>query len=162
MRRVSGLLKVSRGADAAERLHEFLNNEELEGDGRSSDERALLENVLRMRDLRVDDVMVPRADIVAIDVDSSLDDTLSAFREGAHSRLPVYRETLDDPLGVVHLKDVALSHGFGPRSNDFQLSDHLRTVLAVPPSMRLMALLQRMQATRRHMALVIDEYGGVD
>ena len=161
-RRASSLLKLSRGADPTERLTEFLSQEAKDGDGRSREQRALLMNVARLSDLRVDDVMVPRADIIAIDVASTLEETLDAFRNSSHSRLPVYRETLDDPVGVIHLKDLALSHGFGGDASDFALSSHVRDVQVVPPSMRAQALLQRMQATRRHMALVIDEYGGVD
>lgn len=129
---------------------------------RARSERTLLANVMRLRDTRVDDVMVPRADIVALERGASLDETLQAFRASGHSRLPVYRETLDDPIGVIHLKDLALSFGFGPRANDFNLSTHIREAMVVPPSMPVHALLERMQATRRHMALVVDEYGGVD
>ncbi len=126
------------------------------------EESLLLQNVMQLRDLRVEDVMVPRADIVSVESHATLSEVLDAFREGSHSRLPVYRETLDDPIGVIHLKDLALSHGFGAAADDFSLADHLRSVLAVPASMKVRALLERMQASRRHMALVIDEYGGVD
>ncbi len=162
MRRALAALSLSKTSGAEERLEEFLSHEHENGEARSQEEREMLLNILRLRDVRVDDVMVPRADIVAIDRDASLDETLESFRSCSHSRLPVYRETLDDPVGVVHLKDLALSHGFGARQNDFSLGEHLRSVLVVPPSMRIQPLLQRMQATRRHMALVVDEYGGVD
>ena len=145
-----------------DRLDALLNDEADEGAPRSRSERMLLANVMRLRDTRVEDVMIPRADIVAIERDASLDETWQAFRSSGHSRLPVYRETLDDPLGVVHLKDIALDHGFGARVNDFSLSGHIRDALVVPPSMRVHALLERMQASRKHMALVVDEYGGVD
>ena len=107
--------------------------------------------------------MIPRADIVAVAEDAGLEDVIAAFERGSLSRLPVYRETLDDPVGFVHLKDLALSYGFartGERS--FRLQDHIRTALFVPPSMRIAALLQKMQGERVHMALVIDEFGGVD
>ncbi|MEL6318804.1 MAG: CBS domain-containing protein, partial [Pseudomonadota bacterium] len=150
-------LKAPSGADAVSRLSEFLDTEALIGEARSTDERALLENVLRLRDLRVYDVMVPRADIIAIEAGATLEETVEAFREGAHSRLPVYRDALDDPIGVVHLKDVALSYGFQSMTASFDLRDHMRELLVVPPSMRVPTLLQRMRATRRHMALVIDE-----
>ncbi|MCI4664647.1 MAG: hemolysin family protein [Neomegalonema sp.] len=146
----------------AEKLDALLRDDAAHDAPLSRSERMLLANVMRLRDTRVEHVMVVRADIVALERGASLDETLEAFREGSHSRLPVYRETLDDPIGVVHLKDVALSHGFGPRVNDFNLSAHVREVMVVPPSMRVHALLERMQATRRHMALVVDEYGGVD
>lgn len=162
VRRASDLLKLGRDADGSSE-HDELFSAVSGKDERSEDVRRLLANVMRLRETRVDKVMTPRADIVAVEINASLDETLEVFRESQHSRLPVYRESLDDPVGVVHLKDLALSHGFGARpNNEFSLSNHLKSVLIVPPSMRIQALLQRMQATRRHMALVIDEYGGVD
>lgn len=162
VRRAGHLLGLRKGETPGDRLDALISGEGPDGDPRSNEERALLANVMRMREVRVDDVMTPRADIVAVELGASLDDALEAFRDSQHSRLPVFRETLDDPVGVVHLKDLALTHGFGARANDFALANHIRSVLVVPPSMRIQALLQRMQATRRHMALVIDEYGGVD
>lgn len=126
-------------------------------------ELAMVANILRLRDLRIEDVMTPRADIEAVPEDARLDEVLTAFERGSFSRLPVYRETLDDPIGFVHLKDLALKYGFGRGdAAGFKLSDHIRTALFVPPSMRIAALLQRMQGDRVHMALVIDEFGGVD
>jgi hemolysin (HlyC) family protein len=127
-------------------------------------ELAMVTNILRLREMRVADVMVPRADIVAVAADAPLADVVAAFERGSLSRLPVYRDTLDDPIGFVHLKDVALAHGVGAdqASKAFKLSDYIRKALFVPPSMQIAALLQRMQAARVHMALVIDEFGGVD
>ena len=127
-------------------------------------ELAMVNNILRLRDLRVEDVMTPRADIEAVAEDTSLEDVIDAFDTGGFSRMPVYRETLDDPLGFVHMKDLALGYGFGRNGNGdgFDLGEHIRTALFVPPSMRIAALLQKMQGERVHMALVIDEFGGVD
>ncbi len=127
-------------------------------------ERTMVTNILRLRDLRVEDVMTPRADIVAVPVDAGLEDVMAALSRGSLSRVPVYQETLDDPIGFVHLKDLALTFGVGCERADrpFDLRQHLRTALFVPPSMRIAALLQKMQAERVHMALVIDEFGGVD
>ena len=126
-------------------------------------ELAMVANILRLRELRVEDVMTPRADVVAVPEDAALQDVLDASEHGSFSRLPVYRETLDDPLGFVHLKDLALRYGFGRAGNNaFKLSDHIRNAIFVPPSMRIAALLQKMQHDRVHMALVIDEFGGVD
>ena len=124
----------------------------------------MVQNILRLRDLRVEDVMTPRADVEAVAEDATLEDVIQAFDIGGFSRMPVYRETLDDPLGFVHMKDLALGYGFGRNGNasKFKLSDHIRTALFVPPSMRIAALLQKMQGERVHMALVIDEFGGVD
>lgn len=130
---------------------------------RTAGERAMLLNVRRLRELRVIDVMVPRADIEAMDVESDLPGLVDAFRRTRHTRLPVYRETLDDPLGFIHLKDLALRFGFnGHGHEDLDLRPLVRPMLYVPPSMPADALLQKMQGGRIHMALVIDEYGGVD
>ncbi len=123
---------------------------------------AMLVNLRNMRNLRVDDVSVPRADIVAIGEDASLAHVVEVFQRSTLSRLPVYRETLDQPLGLVHLKDLALKFGFGAEAGAFELAPLLRPLLYAPPSMRIGVLLQKMQAARSHMALVIDEYGGVD
>ncbi|WP_340107938.1 hemolysin family protein [Pikeienuella sp. HZG-20] len=132
--------------------------------GQTANERALLSNIRTMRDQRVEDIMIPRADIVAVEVGASLTELAEAFRAGAHSRLPVYRETLDDPIGFIHVKDVALARGFtnGASSAPFRIEEFIREMLVVPPSMLTVRLMQRMQQRRIHMALVIDEYGGVD
>ncbi|MGF1500376.1 MAG: hemolysin family protein [Paracoccaceae bacterium] len=130
----------------------------------SPGERAMVTNILRLREIRVEDVMTPRADIVAVSEEAALDEVMHAFQCGSLSRLPVYHETLDDPIGFVHLKDLALAYGVGCQKDTqpFDVRKHLRTALFVPPSMRIATLLQRMQASRVHMALVIDEFGGVD
>ncbi len=132
--------------------------------GATPAERVMVTNILRMREQRVVDVMTPRADIVAVAEDATLAEVMGAFEKGQLSRLPVYRETLDDPIGFVHLKDIALTYGVGAGApkKAFRVSEHIRKALFVPPSMRIAALLQRMQAARVHMALVIDEFGGVD
>ena len=150
----------------------------------SPQERAMLKNVLSFHRIRVEDVMVPRADIVAVAADTNLGELLGLFRTAGHSRLPVYGETLDDPKGMVHIRDFldfiamradggASEAGSGdeaplPSLGQIDLSmalssaNILRPVLFVPRSMPAIDLLVRMQATRTHMALVIDEYGGTD
>ncbi|WP_397541348.1 transporter associated domain-containing protein [Roseovarius salis] len=115
-----------------------------------------------LRTLTVEDVSVPKADIVAVPVDIAKDDLVQVFRESGMTRLPVYEGTLDSPVGMAHLKDFALSHGFNGKGGRFSLRKLLRPLLYVPPSMPIGVLLQKMQTERRHMALVIDEYGGVD
>ncbi|MCZ7675464.1 MAG: hemolysin family protein [Roseovarius sp.] len=112
--------------------------------------------------LTVEDVAIPKADIVAVPVDMSKDDLVQVFRDSGLSRLPVYEGTLDNPVGMAHLKDVALRYGFNGKGGRFSLRPLLRPLLYVPPSMPIGVLLQKMQTERRHMALVIDEYGGVD
>jgi CBS domain containing-hemolysin-like protein len=145
-------------------------------------ERAILKNVLALHDVKVADVMVPRADIIALASDTPLRDVLDLFRTAGHSRLPVYEETLDDPRGMIHIRDFVVFLGSDPRlgltseagptaaepparvSLDTPLSAAriLRPVLYAPPSMPALDLLLKMQASRTHMALVIDEYGGTD
>lgn len=115
-----------------------------------------------LRDMRVEDVMVPKADIVAVSVDISKSDLIDTFQSKGLTRLPVYEETLDTPLGFLHLKDLALRHGFGSNSTKMQVREMLRPLLFVPPSMPIGVLLAKMQADRVHLALVIDEYGGTD
>jgi len=147
-------------------------------------ERAMLNNILRLREVRVEDVMVPRADIEALDVSTKLGDLMTVFEQSGHSRMPVYSETLDDPRGMIHIRDV-LAHITrtarakkgrqtrkpGPAPLDLSNVDLnrsigelnlMRTVLFVPPSMLASDLMARMQAARTQMALVIDEYGGTD
>jgi len=119
-------------------------------------------NLRNMRKLRVEDVCVPRADIVAVPEDASLAEVVEVFGTSEMSRLPVYADMLDQPRGLVHLKDLALKYGFGATNGAFDLRALLRPLLYVPPSMPIGVLLQKMQAARIHMALVIDEYGGVD
>ncbi|WP_082610026.1 hemolysin family protein [Bosea sp. Root381] len=148
----------------------------------STQERAMLSNVLSLRERRVGDVMVPRADIIAVPADATLDELLALFRTAGHSRLPVFDDSLDDPRGMVHIRDflefiagqakaestAGLSepalHDLSAVDLSMMLADTkiLRPVLYVPPSMPAVDLLVRMQATRTHIALVIDEYGGTD
>ena len=121
-----------------------------------------LPGMINLRRLRVEDVAIPTAEIVAVPNSISLADLVQVFRESGMTRIPAYDGTLDSPVGFVHLKDLALTHGFGHDGGDFDLAAMLRPLLFVPPSMPLSVLLTKMQAERRHMALVIDEYGGVD
>jgi magnesium and cobalt transporter len=122
-------------------------------------ERALIANILRLRETVADDVMVPRADIVAMRVDVTLEQALQQIRAEGHSRLPVFREQLDDIVGMVHIKDVFAYVG---RPEAFSLEAILRTPLMVAPQMPVLDLLLQMRQRRMHLALVIDEYGGVD
>ncbi|MFN4157813.1 MAG: transporter associated domain-containing protein [Gemmobacter sp.] len=114
-----------------------------------------------LRRLRVDDVSIPKVEIVAVPLDIAKEDLLNVFRKHEFSRLPVFKGTLDHPLGLILLKDLALQHGFGAGGR-FALKKMLRPILYAPPSMPVGVLLQKMQRERVHMALVIDEYGGVD
>ena len=115
-----------------------------------------------LRRMRVEDVSIPKAEIVAVSAAIGKDELVQVFRESGLTRLPVYDGTLDTPLGFANLKDFALRHGFNGDTPEFDVKEMLRPLLYVPPSMPLHVLLQKMQAERIHMALVIDEYGGTD
>ncbi|MGI9393743.1 MAG: transporter associated domain-containing protein [Boseongicola sp.] len=116
-------------------------------------------NLTRMR---VEDVMLPKVEIVAVPIEIGQSDLVEVFRQSGLTRLPVYNGTLDSPTGMVHLKDFALRHGFNGKDEGFELSKMLRPLLYAPPSMPIGVLLQKMQTERMHLALVIDEYGCVD
>jgi len=122
-------------------------------------ERILLANILELRGRTISDVMVPRADIVAVGRDASLAEVIELMTTKGHSRLPVYGESLDDVTGMVHIKDVLAWRG---QDKDFSLAKIQRKVLFVSPSMQILELLLEMRAERSHMALVVDEFGGVD
>jgi CBS domain containing-hemolysin-like protein len=128
----------------------------------------LVSQARAFEDLRVVDVMKPRTDIVAIEKSATFDEVVARFVEAEHSRMPVYKETLDEPVGVVHVKDIfklLASRTRQPKPDDRVLAGrrHLvREVLYVPPSMAATQLLTNMRAKRIHMALVIDEFGGTD
>jgi magnesium and cobalt transporter len=112
--------------------------------------------------LRVEDVMIPKVEVVAVQSDTTKPQLVEVFRESGLTRLPVFKDTLDTPVGMIHLKDFALKHGFNGSGERFSLNAMMRPLLYAPPSMPIGVLLQKMQSDRMHMALVIDEYGGVD
>lgn len=130
-------------------------------DGRTLDphERSLLSNVLKLRGATAYDVMLPRADIIALPADLTLDQAVAAIQREGHSRYPVYQNQLDDVLGMVHIKDIIAAVG---RQAPFSLRAILRKPLLVVPSVPVLDLLLRMREARMHMALVVDEYGGID
>ena len=142
--------------DALEELIEEREEAEVPID---EDERILLANILELRGRTIHDVMVPRANIAAVSRDSSLSELIDLLTKESHSRLPVYGETLDDAASMVHIKDVLAWRG---RDGDFSLSKIQRKILFVSPSMQVLELLLEMRAERSHMALVVDEFGGVD
>jgi CBS domain containing-hemolysin-like protein len=157
---LKGLRRGRNGDTLREAIEELIEESETEVDAPiSEDESALLRNILQLRNLTAYDVMVPRADITAVAVDIALTDLVRVMSTKSHSRLPVYRETLDDVVGMVHIKDV-ITCLTGDRP--FDLKSILREVLFVAPSMRALDLLLQMRLARIHMALVIDEFGGID
>ena len=125
----------------------------------SEDQRVLLANILKLRDKTVADVMVPRVDIVGIAADTPLDEVVRLIQAEAHSRYPIYRESLDDVIGMIHIKDVLAYWG---TSKKFNLRDILRRVVFVAPTLPVLDMLLDMRRSRTHMALVVDEFGGTD
>lgn len=118
--------------------------------------------MMNLRRMRVEEVASPKVEIVSAPVDIAKDELVKLFRDSGLTRIPVFEGTLDTPCGFVHLKDFALNHGFNGKGTSYDLRGLLRPLLFVPPSMPIGVLLQKMQVGRIHMALVIDEYGGVD
>jgi magnesium and cobalt transporter len=122
-------------------------------------ERVLINNILRLRETLADDVMIPRADIIAMRADVTLTQAIEQIRIEGHSRLPVYREQLDDIIGMIHVKDVFAYVG-PPES--FSIESILRRPLMIAPQVPVLDLLAQMRQAHMHMALVVDEYGGID
>ncbi|MGH6824420.1 hemolysin family protein [Methyloceanibacter sp.] len=162
--------------DLREVIEDALARGAVGGDTFSGQERAMLLKMLRFGKLTVEDVMVPRANIIAVEESMTVAELMGVFREAEHSRLPVYRETLDDPRGMIHIRDLmswittAAEKSGGPSlelgavdlASTVGAIDITREILYVPPSMPVLDLLLRMQLSRRHLALVVDEYGGTD
>jgi CBS domain containing-hemolysin-like protein len=161
--RLLGGRRNGDGHTLRETLEELIEEDEEETGQRGAEfteeERALLLNALSFGELQVLDVMVPRADVKAIDVSADIAQVVATMREAMHTRLPVYRNTLDEVIGMVHIKDLLPFWGDG---EDFQLERIKREILFVPHSMRVLDLLLQMRDTGVHMAIVVDEYGGTD
>ncbi|MBN9074466.1 MAG: HlyC/CorC family transporter [Rhizobiales bacterium] len=192
LERLGGLFRYRNGANLREELAEALSESESDAEAFSPGERAMLNNILRLREVRVEDAMIPRADIKAIELSTTLGELIMLFEGSGHSRMPVYAETLDDPRGMVHIRDVlafitrqarakkaprrrkgapaeatsaptpAFDLGNVDLSKPLAGLNIIRPVLFVPPSMLASDLMARMQSQRVQMALVIDEYGGTD
>ncbi len=141
-----------------EAVEELIEESQAAG-GSPTAERVLLANLLNLKERYVSDCMVPRGDIVAIPVSSNLKQLTDLIAEHAHSRIPAYRTTLDETVGMVHIKDVLACLAQG---KDCPMSSLLRPVLFVAPSMPILKLLLQMRQTRQHMAMVVDEFGGID
>jgi len=174
------------GSTIREDLADALSDDKGFAEGFSPEERVMLTSILRLQDIRVEDLMVPRTDIIAVSQDISLAELLKVFEDSGHSRMPVYDDTLDDPRGMVHIRDVVayilktssqsraeVSKRRKPLPANLDLKKVdlgkpiaglklLREVMFIPPSMGARELMARMQAERTQIALVIDEYGGTD
>jgi CBS domain containing-hemolysin-like protein len=165
--RLQGLLRKREAESVRDRMEELIEAPERDGEdgthGHAADldpqERALLGNVLKLRGKSAVDVMVPRADIMAMPEDFTLEQAIRLIQRDGHSRYPVYRSQLDEIVGMVHIKDVFSAVG---REGPFEMKAILRRPLFVVPSIPVLDLLLQMRQARIHMALVVDEYGGID
>ena len=168
--KLQGLLKKREAESVRDRVEGLLDGGRPSGEapflpddavtGLDLHERVLLHNVLRLRDKTAYDVMVPRADILAMPEDLTLEQALGLIQKEGHSRYPIYSTNLDDIRGMVHIKDVIGAVGRDPAA--FTLKTILRKPLFVVPTVPVLDLLLQMRAARMHMALVVDEYGGID
>lgn len=153
----------SNGDHLREALEDYIEEIESEDNPElksiAEHEKALISNVLKLRDLTAEDVMIPRADIAAIDMEADKEGLLELLQERQFSRIPVYRETLDDVIGTIHIKDLMQAMISG---KDFKLKGLVRDVPVVSPSMPVLDLLLMMRQTKKHMAMVVDEFGGID
>ncbi|WCL54242.1 hemolysin family protein [Gimibacter soli] len=159
-----GLFGRGNEVTLRESLEEALEEHEEDSDAPAlgEAERTMLFNVLDYSALMVEDIMVPRADIVGVSASVGFDDLIKLFSSASHSRLPIYRDALDEILGMVHVKDALKLVADEADTRDFRVSSISRPVLFVAPSMKVMDLLARMRKSRTHMAIVVDEYGGTD
>ncbi|MGE4248999.1 MAG: hemolysin family protein [Parvibaculaceae bacterium] len=185
--RLKGLFSSERDPSLRESLEGVIASHDAQNpvDGMRPEARSMMLNLIKFADLRVDDVMVPRADIIAIEASQSIRELLERFIDANHSRMPVYRESLDDLSGMIHIKDLvrwlaergnkarrkksakgialsALSLNATDLATEVSAVGIAREVLFVPPSMPAADLLIKMQSTHIHMAIVVDEYGGTD
>lgn len=162
---VRNLLPVSRDADQEDdslrEAIEELIEEKKETAPQSAvamHERLLISNILQLRDLPVKELMVPRADIVAVSMDIKKDDLYSLLAEKPHSRLPVYRDDLDNIVGIINVKDIVANL----KNDNFEIRDIMRDALVVSPAMRAIDLMLQMRQSKVHIAFVVDEFGGID
>ena len=124
-------------------------------------EKTILENILTINKLKASDIMVPRAEIISTSYQSNYDDLILIINKQSHSRIPIYRKDLDDVIGMVHIKDL-IKFISSSSKQEFQIKNIMKDILFVPPSMPVLNILLKMQSTKLHMALVIDEHGGTD
>ncbi|MCB9991780.1 MAG: HlyC/CorC family transporter [Rhodospirillales bacterium] len=160
--KIKHMLKGKNDTTLREAIEEYIVEAENGDHGLASvsaHEKLLLSNILKLEDDRVTDVMIPRADIFAIDMNTSQEELLSQLSEKQHSRIPVYRDTMDNVIGFIHIKDIlgALANGA-----TVEIQNIVRDVPIVSPSMHVLDLLLMMKQMRKHMAMVVDEFGGID
>ena len=142
-----------------ESLEELIEEEEDISEQITPKERDLLMNLIHFGRIKAEDAMVPRPDIIAVEKSAPLDEIVSLINQSGHSRMPVYRDTLDEVVGMVHIRDIM---AFWGGSKNFSLTDITRPLLFAPQSMPIIDLLAKMRTSRLHMAIIVDEYGGTD
>lgn len=152
-------LRLRRDSSFDESVAELIEEQDTEGTPLHPEERTILTNIIGFKQLRLEDVMVPRSDIAAIGDDISLEDLRKVVIDKEHTRMPVYHETLDNIRGFIHTKDLIRYLG---AEIPFSISEILREIPVVPPSMLVIDLLMKMRASRVHIAMVVDEHGGTD
>jgi len=159
--KIKRLFQPKQDTSLREALEEAIEEERTyyDADDVSAHEKTLLSNVLKLRDLKVTDVMVPRADIVGISVDSTHEELLSLLADKQYNRIPVFKDNLDDMLGTIHIKDILAGLSKG---ETLVIGDLVREIPIVSPAMPILDLLLNMQQTHKHMAFVVDEFGGID
>ncbi len=156
---LKGIGRARDGESWRETVEELIEDGDEGVDQIDPEERTMLGNLLRFGNLRAHDVMLPRPDIVAVEEGATLDEVVGLIKSAGHSRMPVYRDTLDEIVGVVHVRDVVALWG---SDRPFKLSAIIHQILFAPPSMGVVDLLREMRVNRIHMAVVVDEYGGTD
>ena len=158
-RSLSNILRLRKDSSLEESVAELIEEHEADGVPLRPEERTILTNAVSFRDLRVEDILVPRSDIIAISDTVSLEDLRQIILDKEHTRMPIYGNSLDEIKGFIHIKDLMRYLG---EDTPFVIKDIIREILVVPPSMAVSNLLMQMRNARVHMALVVDEHGGTD
>ena len=158
---VKNMIKPEKDPTLRETIEEYIDDEssDVQETSMSVHEKTLISNILELRDMCVSDIMVPRADIIAVNQDTTQEELFTLLSTRQYSRLPVYKDTLDNVIGSIHVKDIMATLALG---NTLNIQELVRDVPIVSPSMKMLDLLLQMRITRKHMVLVIDEFGGID
>ena len=152
---------IFKNGSLKENIETVLDTVKKDDENISKQERLMLLNILKIDQIRSMDIMIPRADIGAVEVNDSFEKVLEVFIKESHSRVPVYEKNLDNIIGMIHIKDLVKYQSNENFEQGF-LRKIIRDVVEIPPSMPVLDLLMKMQLTRLHMGIVIDEYGGTD
>ena len=153
--------KKTENSNLKQSIETVLDNDLKGTEGISKHERLMLLNILKIDGIRSSDIMIPRADIGAVELNDSFEKVLEVFIKEAHSRVPIYEKNLDNIIGMIHIKDLVNYQNQKKMETNF-LQNLKREILEIPPSMPVLDLLLKMQLTRLHMGIVIDEYGCTD